>query len=287
MKADGKLRLLDADPATCRLIELRRLRAGELEGAELERVQGHARSCAACAARLQGLDREEQRLRELVDPAVESARVLERLERAEQGAASGRAPLTSWLGWLSSLRQSPALAAGVLLAIALPVLLLATRRPDDATTRLKGVERPLETRAAPSLEMWVKDTAGIRRATEGELLGEGDQIQFRYQAAGRRFVFVVSVTSGGAIDPLYPDTRGVSVEIQPAGSHVLEGSVILDDARGDERVLAFFSEAPIAYGELEPAVRAALLRAGGVGALGHVELGRPGVEVVTLMFRKE
>jgi len=50
--------------------------------------------------------------------------------------------------------------------------------------------------------------------------------------------------------PLYPEVPGESLKVAPDGEHVLEGSVILDDAKGPERIFAFFSDQPLTYQEV-------------------------------------
>lgn len=115
--------------------------------------------------------------------------------------------------------------------------------------------KPPSGHPGPTLEMFVKDATGIRPGTDGMRLHDGDWVQFRYHGAGRRFVFVVSVDDDGVIAPLYPDHPGASVAIYPEGRHVLEGSVILDDAVGPERIFAFFSFRPLRFDELAGGLR--------------------------------
>jgi hypothetical protein len=96
-----------------------------------------------------------------------------------------------------------------------------------------------------------------------QALHAGDQIQFLYHAAGHAFVVVVEVDGAGAVTALQPGEHPESWPVQASGTHVLPGSIILDEAVGPERVFAVFSDAPLPVEVVVEAVRAAVKAAGG------------------------
>jgi hypothetical protein len=78
-----------------------------------------------------------------------------------------------------------------------------------------------------------------------------------------------------------------SLAISPTGTHVLEGSVILDDARGDERIFALFSEKPLSYAEVQSAVKVELGKERDVTRLRMLDVGRDDVDEATVLIHKE
>ena len=165
---------------------------------------------------------------------------------------------------MGRLRQSwPVFGTAAAAAVALAVMLPSS--PPASGTRTKGSwgpgqsGHPCAVEACPVLEMFVKDADGVRPGTDGMTLHAGDWVQFRYRAGGHRYLFIVSVDDDGVIAPLYPDDRSTdstSIPIDARGRHVLEGSVILDDAIGPERLYAFFSQEPLGYTDVEKLLEA-------------------------------
>ncbi|MCK6548746.1 DUF4384 domain-containing protein [Myxococcota bacterium] len=276
--------------ASCgRRIELLALHTGELP--EGHPLRAHAATCARCTAILGELDREREVMLREVDVDAESRAILRRLEATERADARGAAtaPTTDepslgarLLAWLQGPALRPALTFAALLLVAVPAVIALDRAGDETsptgTTRTKG---------GAALEMYVKDAAGVRRAADGERLRAGDAIQFRYRAAGKPWLMIVSVTSSGALSPLYPETEGSSIAITPSGVHVLDGSIILDDAKGKERVLALFSDTPITWADVDAAVKRALAKTRDVATLGALDLGRTDVDQAAILFSKE
>ena len=108
----------------CSTTRVRRLRAGELRGAELERTEQHLRECARCQAILRELEEERTRLVQDVPFDVFAAGVAEKLARTKEGPR--------WSRWVPL-----AAAAALLLALATS---LTTLRPfsEDDRFRTKG-----------------------------------------------------------------------------------------------------------------------------------------------------
>ena len=234
-------------------------------------AEAHLTACDACRASLDGLAAERTAYFDRVDVGAESAAILARLERP----ATGRAWPRAW--------------AFALVPVVAALAFLVVRAPEG--TREKGGRMSIEPRershGAVTLEMFVKDARGVRPARDGERLVEGDQIQFRYDAAGRPFLFLLSVDSRGVITPLFPNGRGASVEIAPSGLHTLDGSVILDDAKGPERFFALFSTRPLAYEALEPVVRARLAEVPDLTRLRTLDVGADDGAEASILVVKE
>lgn len=258
-----------------RLVDLRRLLYEEAPAEEAAAMQSSLQGCADCRARYDRLAEAQAGFLDSVRPELESAAILARLE-----APAAAPPSKLAARWYERLGGGlvPALMAAVLLLAVAPVA-LDLGAPEPPTTRQKG--------GGVGLVMFVKDGAGIHRGADGERLRQGDQVQFRYSAGGHRHLFVLSVDARGVLSPLYPEDPTESISVEAEGTHVLEGSVILDDAVGPERIFAIFSDGPVTFGELDRAARDGLARAGGVTGLSALPLERDDVEQATVLIVKE
>jgi hypothetical protein len=215
-------------------------------------VEHHLRACDSCRERVAALREERTRfLRERPASAFVS-RVLE------------RQPRTAW--W-----TRPFWAFGVLpMAVAAALVLLLVRPGDSAPpVRLKGL-------AGLSLELLVShEGAAARAVAEDEPLGPGDVLRFRVTVPGEGHVFIANLDEAGHFTRYFPlaGARGAPLE---GGAHLLPGGVVLDDARGEERITVFFSPEPLEERDVEAALRGAFQRAGG---LHFEELAVPGRSV--------
>jgi hypothetical protein len=123
----------------------------------------------------------------------------------------------------------PALAAA---AAILAVVFLA--RPPQNTERMKG---------GTHVELWVKRGAESF-AFDGRALATGDTLLFRYTTT-RKHLTVIDAEASGKIavvidQPIEPGTRRTA----PTG-------VALDDYRGEEKIIALFSDGPLDKTKLE------------------------------------
>ena len=153
----------------CSATRLRRLRAGELFGAELERTEQHLRDCARCQATVRELDEERARL--LRDVPFESfaAGVAEKLART---AAPPR-----WSRWAP-------LAAAAALLLALGTSITLRRSDEGERERTKG---------AATIMMFERSGAQVRRVA-GKI-GTGP-IVVRLNPAGHGYVAVILAEPG-------------------------------------------------------------------------------------------
>lgn len=252
---------------TLTLAVLRRFHFGELSGQEKAAVEEALERDPEAKARLERMRAEEAAFLERTDLALESAKIVERMRAP---ATEGLAARLRRLFGGSGLR----LAAALVVLVALIPFGRALWSPAPGPNRTKG---------SVQLEMFVKDGAGVRRGEDGMRLREGDQVQFRYRAVGRRYVFVVSADSRGVLSPLYPDLPTRSIPVRPDGRHTLEGSIILDDAVGPERIFAVFSDEPLTF----DTIREALEDEADLTALREIDLRRQDVDQATILIMKE
>ena len=263
------------------LSQLRGLHLGELDDPQL---RARAEACPHCTARLASMEAQKRAFLEQTDVLAESQAILNALERPDPDLhpklGLGRARVRRWLAALLKPQVlAPLATVAVVLVVALPRLPIE-RLPRNRTKGIIDVRRP---GPRVALKMYVKDQRGYHTGHSGEVLHEGDQIQFRYSAAGHRFLFIASLDGRGTLTPLYPDTPTQSVPVLPQGLHVLEGSVILDDAVGPERIFAFFSDHPVRFEEIE----AARLTHRNAKAIEQLDLKRDDVDETTILIIKE
>jgi hypothetical protein len=208
-------------------LDLDRLRLGEFEGSmEGARAAAHLQGCGDCKARMAELEAVVPPLDAL--PSVPSLSGPERRRR--------RLRLAAW--------SAPILAAAV-------VVLLPWSHKNSRT---KGGSWQLGVIAQyPSGRV-----AGV---FQGAALASGDRLRFEVSAPRHGYVAVISADAAGAVTPFAP-ASGNTIEL-PAGHHLLDGAVRLDDSIGAERLLLVACDHPMAVTEVVAAARTALVRAGG------------------------
>lgn len=258
----------DSPTPNLSLAVLRRFHFGELSEAEAASIEAALDANPEARARLEKMRAEEAAFLDRTDVGAESARILERMDAPPSPAGL----VTGLIGLFTG--RGLQLAAALVLLVALVPLGRALLSPARGPNRTKG---------SVQLEMFVKDEAGVRRGDDGMRLQEGDQVQFRYQAVGHRYVFVVSLDSRGVLSPLYPDLPTRSIPVRPDGRHTLEGSVILDDAVGPERIFAVFSDEPLSFGSIEEALQDAR----DLTALREIDLRRQDIDQASILIIKE
>lgn len=116
----------------------------------------------------------------------------------------------------------------------------------------------------------------VQPGVDGQPLREGDRVQFRYRSGGHADLVLLSVDGEGTVTVFYP-ARGDEPEPIVPGSHVLEGSIVLDDAVGPETFLAVFGAGSVAAASelVEEAYRA-----GGHSGLARLEQSDPAVAAI-------
>jgi hypothetical protein len=172
----------------------------------------HLAACDLCRARLRELDEHRERFRSEID--VESA--LDALMQATRARTRSRAWSRPW-----------GVAAATALAIAACVVLWLRPRSDDShdqVTRKGGLY----------FKVIRLDRAGhVGPVASGDHLHPGEAIRFRLTAREPGFVSIIGVDAARTVTaysgPLALE-RGVA--------RVVDGSIILDDTLGPERIIA-------------------------------------------------
>lgn len=207
----------------CSAMRIRRLEAGELGADERARTEEHLAACGRCQAVKDELARERARLATDLPFETFAAGVAERLARAEaRPAARPR--------WRTGRVAALALAAGLALTAALPLVSRIALRDDDGY-RVKG---------AATLTVYVRDGNAVRALAPGEPVPRGAALRVGLGPAGRRHAAVVLLDADGAA-PLYsgPAEAGVlpgAFEWTGAGAGTLVA--VLDDVPVDGAAVA-------------------------------------------------
>ena len=207
-------------PESClsdRLLD--RLRLGELSELERKAAQSHLAGCSVC---------QRQRAELALAPIL-----LPNLAQATGDAAHGRR---------TSRVARP--MVGLLLAAAAGLVLVVRARPREVSgdaqppaplaavgTRIKG--------APFSFHVIVRRAASgrIEPLAEGATLSAGDALRFRVYAPQGGYLAVVDLDGAGAVSSFVP-AGGGALPLAQGSANVLDGSVVLDRASGDERLIA-------------------------------------------------
>lgn len=181
----------------------------------------------------------------------------ERLVDPTPAAPARRHP---WWGW-----------APLLLGAAAAVFLVVS--PPDAG-RTKGGDTDLGFLVLKDGQPLLGDPTALYRA--------GDRLQFNYLAGGHDHLVLLSTDGTGAATVYFPAEGEEPVPVFPSGRHVLDASIILDDAPGPEVFVAFFGDWTVS--EATERVEAAW-RAGGADAVSRLDVSDP--SIATLLLEKE
>ena len=177
-------------------------------------------------------------------------------------------------------------AAGLAVVTAAALLWLANRPATGAATRLPVIAA----KGGPTLHVMVRHGTGsgdhVFDAENGAHLVPGDAIRFVLDTEGGHYVLVLSVDSAGQINVYHPYGGDASAPIDTAARRVvLDGSIVLDDAPGPERIWAVISDRPISVATLR--VQLAAIRAGGASAIRlGADLMLPDARQASMWFEK-
>ncbi|HUU00856.1 MAG TPA: hypothetical protein VM425_05375 [Myxococcota bacterium] len=254
----GNKKKTDACP---RRIELLQAMDPDIPGERLDAVRAHALGCPRCSGIVSRLEAENTEFIARHPPGTIVPRLLAR-------AAGTR----------HKRRLLQVLAPAAAAALALLVLLVAqpaNHEPGPVTTRVKG---------EVSLRFFVQRGGQSVEARSGEIFHAGDRIQFVYTSGAKRYLFLASLDDEGRLSNFNFQAAPSSVPIVPGNGQVLEGSIILDDHLGPERVFAVFSDRPLPQAEIERAAARAfslLRREGGdITKLMRLPLSHPQASVL-------
>ena len=219
-------------------LQLDRLVAGEL-AAEVARA--HLSSCAACRARVAELRRE---LAAFDVPAPwQAAPAPARARRSRR-----------WIG--AGALATFAAAAGL--------VLMLVHAPPPPPVRLKG---------GLVLELVARRSSGaVELVLPGAPLAPGDAVRFRVSSDRAGYLAIVGIDAARAVTP-YAPADGDARAFGPARDALLDGSIILDETLGAERVVALLCPRALPVSAIVDAGKRALTAAhDNPAALGQLPL---------------
>jgi hypothetical protein len=211
---------------------------------ETHPVHGHLEGCESCRKRLVEWEHADEKFSKEVFPATEE-KVVERLSKFRSG----------FLGFFTYPRMAAAAAA--VLAV---VLAVALWHPGEREATYTGIKGTL------GLEVYCQRADQVFRVNPGERLLPEDRIRFAVSTPGPGQIMIVSVNKQGQASLFYPPGP---VE---GGRTELEGSTILDESSGSERIIVVFSEEALSFGAVQSAVERGLKDSGGIENLKKLPL---------------
>jgi hypothetical protein len=214
--------------------------------------RAHVDGCAACQARLAEMRRQGEDFMRFVFPAT--------VDAVETAADR---PRRRFVGWLALV---PALAVG-----AAAVLLVRPVAPPDDYVGVKGG-------GGLGLAVYLQTGAGVELARDGARVPASAALRFQVRPSGPCRLWIVSLDAAGQVSRLFPAQGDGGAELDRTTE--LPGGAVLDGRAGPERILALCAPHPIAYANVEGAVRkAAAPRPDSVRALREV----PGLPAGTVI----
>ena len=212
-----------------RRFELIRLAVGDLSSQHLEDVRSHTLACQKCAQELARIEQQKQSFLSH-HPWEKNSELL--FMRVNTARISRRRP--AWF--------FPAIAT--VFAVGGVLCFLLFFKPEPSTIRTKG---------DVSLSFFVQRGTHIVPGVSGGEYQANDQIQCVYSSGPNHYLFLVSLDEKGRISNFNYQGKAQSIAIIPGNNQVLEGSIILDESNGLERVFAIFSDQPLEFSFIEQA----------------------------------
>ena len=164
----------------CSATRVRRLAAGELDGAERARQLEHVAGCARCQQTQREVAEEGRALAAALPFEDFAAGVAERLARAEQPSSRG-GPLRRWVPL--------ALAAALVAGAAVPLVARYSAPPREDGTRVKG---------GAAMSLYVQEAGGARLLSRGEAVPPAARLRLSLAPAGRKHAAVLLLDADGA-----------------------------------------------------------------------------------------
>ncbi|MFL5423834.1 MAG: hypothetical protein ACJ783_02280 [Myxococcales bacterium] len=203
---------------------------------ERSSLSDHLGGCETCKARLARMEKEGEDFRRFVLPAT--------LDRVVEANSRRRFSLNGWM------MAVPAMAAAAVLAV---LVLPKTPDPEGPPEDYVGVKGGL------ALVVYTTSERGATTVWDGDKVNPKAALRFKVVHPGKTKacnLWLLSIDDSGQVSRIYP-TRGEE------GAHIaqttpLPGGAVLDGKTGLERLYAVCSPEPIAYGQVESAVRASM-----------------------------
>lgn len=217
-------------------LALDRLWARELAAPVETEARAHLAACPACATRLG--ERDE------AAAALEGNELLAARMRREIKRSGG--------GWR--------VRAGALALVAAAATAFLTLAPRGSS---QDAESGIRTKGGLALEIIARHADGrTSPVVSGEALRPGDAIRFRVSHEGPGYLWIAGLDAAQAVTVYHP-VDGAPALSQGAKAMLLDGSIVLDDTRGEERIMAVLCDRPVGKDLLVEKARVALARSGG------------------------
>ena len=196
-------------------------------------LSGHLDDCHVCKARLARMEKEGEDFRRFVLPAT--------LDKVLEASSGSRLRWTRWV-----MVAVPAMAAAAAVAIAVRPAPRPAEPPPDYLGEKGGL----------GLTVYTTTEKGTTDVPDGAKINPSAALRFSVRPGATKpcHLWLVSVDEAGQVSRIYP-TRG-DKGAQITQKTPLPGGAVLDGKTGLERLYAVCSPEPIAYGQVESAVRA-------------------------------
>ena len=201
---------------------------------ERSSLRGHLDGCDVCKARLARMEKEGEDFRRFVLPAT--------LDKVVEANTRRRWSLSAWA------MAVPAMAAAAALAVVVMPKIGQRDEPDPDYIGVKG---------GLGLTVYTTTDRGATTIPDGGKVHPSAALRFKVRPGNLKScnLWLLSIDEAGQVSRIDP-TQGED------GAHIaqptpLPGGAVLDGKTGLERLYAVCSPEPIAYGQVESAVRAA------------------------------
>ena len=208
------------------MFRLAQYRSGDLHKPEGEKVREHLKQCPDCSKAFSLLN---------TNASSYEAELDDHIRRLKQGIKSERRENKS--PWYKASLPRYLSLAGAAAALVLVIWMSGLRR--DGTADDVGFKGTL------TYEVIAKRGQDQFRVLPGSVLYPDDALRFVITTDEKGYVMIFSVDSMKQVTSFYPDQSNsggrVPVAIQKPGKHVMPGSVVLDDTKGEEYFFIVFS----------------------------------------------
>ena len=163
------------------------------------------------------------------------------------GCAARREALAADAARFEERFAVPGLVAETLGAAALATLVVL---PSDAPSEL---DPGIRTKGGAGLAVWRLRDGAVEPAADGGDYRAGDALRFRLHPGQASQALLVGVETGGKVSVYFPAVGDRSADVAPGRWTEAPGSVLLDDARGHERLFVLYADAKVSLEAVERA----------------------------------